>query len=78
MAEKRKPDLVLLLRFKGNKTSVKVELFKARQWGLNYGITDRYRLRKNGAWFPEGPPRFYTITEVKELVFKGLHRRLRS
>jgi len=77
MSEKRRADVTLLIRFKGNSKSTKVELFKASQWGFKPQITERYRMRKNGKWWPENEKRFFSITQVKELMFQGLYRHLR-
>lgn len=77
MGEKRKPDYVLLLRKEGNMKTDKVEMFVNYKFGYksysahgNQG--QKYRLRFNGKWFPEGERKFFTKTQIKEMVFKGI------
>jgi hypothetical protein len=78
MAEKRKPDLTMLLRFEGNDKSIKVELFNSLKWRKAFGVTDSFRVRKDGVWWPDGDMKFYKISKVKELIFRGLHKKLRT
>lgn len=76
MSEKRDPDLTMLLRFKGNNKSLKFEFFKATQWGHEKRLTNEFRVRRDGVWWPEGEKKFFKISQVKELVFQGLNRKL--
>lgn len=75
MAEKRKPDWVLLLRKEGNNVERhKIELFRAKQFAPElsrcFGFDQRWRVRLNGKWWPLGKKEFFTKTKIKELIFK--------
>ena len=86
MGEKRKPCLTIVLKFTGKK-KINVELFDAelfrdspkvrygRYWCVN--LNSRYRLRVKGKWWHGYPDRegemiFFTKTEIKEILFKGM------
>jgi hypothetical protein len=74
MSEKRKPDVVMLMRPKHHKKSVKVELFRGTKWAG--GPAGGYRIRCNGKFFPE--PRqhyyntYYDLDEVADILKKNL------
>lgn len=80
MADKRKPEAVVLLR-RGPAPTVKVEVFSARQFPALGRFTDRhgrpinpdragdfYRLRVNGAWLPLGRRTLYTKNQISALI----------
>ena len=75
MAEKRKPEITILLKRRGKKLP-KLELFKASLFkdsprpGCN--CKGRYRLRIDGAWYPEGEREFLTIYEFRDLLWRAL------
>ncbi|MCK5602562.1 hypothetical protein KAR91_11850 [Candidatus Pacearchaeota archaeon] len=83
MGEKRKPTLIIMLNFVG-KRKIKLELFDAELFrdrrDVKYKFIDlnsRYRLRANGKWWHGYPDRegeaiFFTKTEIKEILFRGL------
>lgn len=77
MSDKRKPKYTILLKKEGNGKSNKIELFPASLWTDVYRLSDnlgrdRFRIRVNGKWWPEGKRKFITKTEVKELLFKEM------
>lgn len=69
MSEKRKPDLILLLRYSGKNKSNKLEIFKATQWG---GAENQYRIRVKGKWFPEGEKIFYFKTQIRDMLWRSI------
>lgn len=75
MGEKRKPSYTMLLKKHGNdgKTkTMKVETFYRFLWPEENKCDGMWRLRINGKWFPRDIEykKFYTKTQVKEMVFK--------
>ena len=72
MSEKRKPYATLLLKKEGKAKSNKVEMFRKALWENDNNMDNRYRLRVNGKWFPEGEMRFFTKTAIKEMFFRNL------
>lgn len=76
MSEKRKPDFVMLLQKYGKKKT-KIELFHKRQFSKGGSLMgmERYRLRVNGKWWePDKNVRYYTLTKIKEIVFRNIIR----
>jgi hypothetical protein len=77
MADIRKPDLIMLLRFSGKRKALKLELFRAQQWGHG-GTRKVYRLRMNGKWFQGKKDQerdykdFYTFYEFRDLLWRSL------
>jgi hypothetical protein len=72
MSELRKPDLVFLLKKKGNeKKTAKVELFDSAQWEKWYGSKKRYRIRANGKWFPKDKVQYFDKWEVRDLIWRS-------
>ena len=73
MGEKRKPTFIFLLRNEGKKKSNKVELFDSRSFGHYAPRCDKYRVRANGRWFPRKEKKFYSLIEVKNLIFRTIN-----
>ena len=69
MAEKRKPRWIILLKKPGKKTR-KVELYRAEDFGSREYT--RFRIRRDGKWFPPGERRYFTKTQVKEMFFRKI------
>jgi len=75
MSEKRKSDVVILLKKQG-KTN-KVELFDMEKWRMNFKHGKRYRIRVNGKWFPYkdkkpyNGPVYYTKWEIRDLIWRA-------
>lgn len=82
MADKRKPDTVLLVRH-GDST-MKVELFHGKGFPARDFVNDAgdpiplinlghfYRLRVDGVWFPQGTRRMYSQNQCVELIKKAV------
>lgn len=72
MSEIRKPKYVLMLRKQGKNR--KIELFEAKLWknAVEAELCWRFRVRVDGKWWPRGKMRFFTKTQVKELIFKNI------
>lgn len=78
MAEKRKAELTILLRYNGKRKMNKVEFFHASLWdwkkphGLKVG--NKYRLRVNGKWFKKnkGDGKFFWKSEIRDLFWRSL------
>ena len=68
MSEKRKPKLKLLLKFEAK--NHKVEFYDGELWDDYY--RGMYRIRHNGKWFPEGEKRFFTKTQVRNILWRSL------
>ena len=88
MGEKRKPCLTILLKIHGkknhkvelfdaelfgNRRDAKACVYRYSPWELK----TRYRLRVNGKWWHGYPNRedeviFFTKTQIKEILFRGL------
>jgi hypothetical protein len=73
-----------VLNFPGKK-KYRIELFDAelfrdrKDTKFNFGVNlgSRYRLRVNGKWWhgypsKEGEAHYFTKTEIKEILFRGL------
>lgn len=78
MAEKRKPDVIFLLRNQGKKNQ-KVELFDANLFGMrNTGREQikRYRIRINGKWFDKRKDyeglTYFTKWEFRDLFWRSI------
>jgi hypothetical protein len=74
MAEKRKPDLIILLKKAGKKIG-KVELFDAGLWGYKgpkRGV--RYRLRVNGKWM--GKKEYYDLYDVRNMLWRSVKQKI--
>jgi hypothetical protein len=81
MSEKRKSDLIILLKYRGKK-NVKIELFNATQW-IHFPkwkngewAKVRYRLRANGRWFNgvdkwDKQLKYFTWYEVRDLLWRS-------
>lgn len=78
MADIRKNDLSVLLSIRGNK-SEKIEIFKGDQFSggsesdqsklvFGSGSNQRYRIRVNGRWHPEGERKFYYKSQVLDFI----------
>ncbi len=76
MAEKRKPELTILLKSPGKRKMNKIELFSADLWiGRKYGRGKLYRLRVNGRWNDkthEGNMKYLTKWQFRDLLFRTL------
>jgi hypothetical protein len=80
MADKRKPMLIILLRFQGKKMlkmkKAKIELFDSNLWDDGHyrcKTGGRYRIRVNGKWFNKGKEmKYFTKTQVKNITFKSI------
>lgn len=79
MAEKRKPDFVVLLKKRSKKNpnkwlAVRLELFHQRHWkGVGYQPKrGRYRLRVGGKWYKE--LEWATIPQVGKLILNSLRK----
>lgn len=72
MAEKRKPLMVLLLRYRGTVDSVKVEVFPAELWDPK--MKRRYRVRVGGKWYggARGEKSFITKWEFRDILFRSM------
>lgn len=79
MGEKRKPTYTVLLKKQG-KGKHKIELFDAKLFSENTTYRNRfYRVRVDGKWFPptkEYGFKFYRSYEIRDLVWKSLHKQL--
>jgi len=73
MAEKRKPDMVMLLRFPGKMRNWKAELFRSSKWGRDW-TQKRYRIRVNGKWFclPDEKISFFSQYEFRDLLWRSI------
>lgn len=80
MSDKRKPELIILIRKPGKK-SMKLELFFASKWKQPFWMNsgswgNRYRIRFNGKWFDKIDgyvgKKFFTKWEFRDLLFKSL------
>lgn len=75
MSEKRKPEYVILLRNQGNKSTHKLEIFKAQIFdGRTFNNKQKFRVRFNGKWFPKGKKDYFNLTQIKELTFKAVSK----
>jgi len=73
MSEKRTPYHTILLRLSGKKRKTnKIELFLATDWNDGRVYPQRYRIRLNGKWWSGNGKKYFTKTEVKELVFRAI------
>lgn len=76
MSEKRKPDIVMLVRAKHHKTSNKLELFRGTKWAG--GPADKYRIRVNGKFFPDARDRYeheyYDLAEIGGIIANNLRK----
>lgn len=76
MAEKRKPEITILLRKTGKKKHSKLELFKRELFTderMPYRhVSQKYRLRVNGVWYPKGEKRYYAGWEIKDLFWRSI------
>jgi len=74
MGDKRRPDITILLRYKGKAISNKVELFHQRQFttGNKTRWTPKYRMRVSGAWFPKGQERFFYKYEIRDILWRSI------
>lgn len=76
MSDKRKPDFIFLLRYKGKTKSMKLELFNANQFDDNARLmrgAKLYRIRSNGRWYKGANSKVYfTKWEVRDLLFKSI------
>ena len=68
MTEKRKPEYTFLLK-KQSKKYIKIELYPSRLWGDD---SPKFRVRKDGVWFPKGVKRFYYKTEFINMMLKNV------
>lgn len=76
MSEKRKPFLILLLKFQG-KPSWKLEIFRAADFkhvSQSYRQSNRYRLRNNGKWHGGKGKEAYFCTwyELRDMIWRVL------
>jgi len=76
MSEKRKPDIVMLVRAKDHNKSNKLELFRGTKW--YDGPADKYRIRVNGKFFPDTRDRceneYYDLAEIGEIIANNLRK----
>jgi hypothetical protein len=79
MSDKRKPSLILLLRFQGKRTH-KIELFNQhlfKGYEKNYR-SNLYRIRVAGKWFPpnlpKGEMKFFNKWKFRDILFKSIGR----
>jgi hypothetical protein len=86
MSEKRKPLLIIMLRYQGKKESNKVEIFDASLWKGSsrprcFGDGQRYRIRVNGKWFDlPGGLRYAGILlyELRDIFWRSVKRALKE
>lgn len=74
MAEKRKPEFIMLLKKQGKNKSNKVEFFNAKLWGYKKGRRerlDRYRLRVNGKWYGHKNT-YLSKWEARDLIWRSI------
>jgi hypothetical protein len=72
MSEKRKPEVIILLKILGK--TYKTELFPKSLFvndDLFRGVK-RYRNRANGKWFPKGKKQYFTKWEVIDLIWRSI------
>ena len=78
MSEKRKPDIIMLVRAKGNNRSNKLELFRGTKWAD--GPADKYRIRVNGKFFPAARDNYYNsyydLGEIGDIIANNLKKLL--
>lgn len=75
MSDKRRPDITILLRYKGKSISRKVELFSHKQFKKGQWVkrANRYRVRVKGVWFPQGKGTiFYTKYEIRDMLWRSI------
>lgn len=79
VSEKRKPQIVMLLR-KSGKKNLKVELFNARDFRQDDPSAShkcgRYRIRVNGRWYKDGRSTKYTFLtkwQFRDLLWRSLN-----
>lgn len=83
MAEKRRPDTVLLVRHPGGRT-IKVEFFNGKHFRaqdfdnllgepipLN-NLHHYYRMRVDGTWFPPSYKRMYSQNQCAEMIKRAV------
>ena len=70
MGDKRKSYAVILLKIRGK--THKLEMFPRKLWESDNNMGNKYRVRFNGKWFPKDELRFFTKTEIKELLFRNI------
>lgn len=73
MADKRKPEQIILLRKQGSRKTDKIELFKATLFGYIPSTRERntrYRLRINGKWHKGD---YVTKWQFRDLLFRSKH-----
>ena len=77
MGEKRKPELVLLLRKQG-KEKHKIEIYSAKLWG-NTDPNKKYRIRVDGKWlrrsFKSGKKEkqsFFGKYQFRDILFRSI------
>jgi len=76
MSEKRKPDIVMLVRAKGSNKSNKLELYRGTKW--YDGPADKYRIRVNGKFFPDARNRsdnkYYALDDISDIIANNLRK----
>ena len=74
MSEKRKTDVIMLIRAKGHNKSNKLELFRGTKW--IGGAADEYRIRVNGKFYPDARDnyenKYYDIDELGSIIAGNL------
>lgn len=82
MAEKRKPRLTMLLRKRGKRKSIKIELFEAHLWPKLYAKFGSrggqwFRIRINGRWFDtlnSDTLMFYTFYKFRDMLWRSIKK----
>lgn len=80
MGERRKPDLIVLLRKPGKRKAGKLELFDSELWpdGKRWKFgsrAKRFRIRVNGKWndkMQEGNKKYFTKWEFRDLLWRSI------
>ena len=78
MSEKRKPNLIILLRKPGKEKANKLESFDARLWDdspRRWFRSKLYRLRVNGRWndkIKDGNLKYMTKWQFRDLLFRSI------
>ena len=81
MSEKRKADYIFLLKKPGKKT-MKIELFRGKQWSKldpsaqihhEYHNYNKFRIRLNGKWFGRDYEKmsFFYKFEFRDILFRS-------
>lgn len=70
MGERRTSDIVILLKIEGK--THRIELFHSSKFSWANTEHSHFRIRFDGKWFPSKQRKVYSMTQIKELVFRGI------